>query len=223
MGSTNSELGKEVHNHLVSLGIETPKAFDYYPEREHSLDVISDHMEGILDELGMHLHDDSIRDTPRRVAKMFVNEIFYGLNYNNFPACSVFENKMQYDELVCVKGIQVRSVCEHHLVPFIGNATVAYIPTEKVVGLSKFHRVVDFFCRRPQVQERLTAQIHAALSYVLDTEDVAVIVDSEHFCVKLRGVQEPHSSTVTSKLSGRFRTVDALRSEFLALSKEKSV
>lgn len=217
MASYDPQLGAKVHEHLVREGIETPFA----PPTNSEQDRIEEAFKTILTYLGMDLTDDSIQNTPHRVAKMFVQEIFYGLNYNKFPKCSVFENKMQYDELVCVKDILVRSVCEHHLVPFIGSATVAYIPGNYVIGLSKFNRVVDFFCRRPQVQERLTSQIHEALCLVLNTRDVAVVIDSEHYCVKLRGVEDPSSSTVTSRLTGKFRDVPELRQEFLALSKGK--
>jgi GTP cyclohydrolase I len=168
--------------------------------------------------LGLDLDDDSLRETPKRVAKMFSEEVFYGLDYSNFPACTVIDNKMGYDEAIAGTKIDVLSMCEHHFVPFIGHAYVAYIPGTKVLGLSKFNRVVDFFARRPQVQERLTEQCHAAFTTILETDDVAVVIRCQHLCVRLRGVKQDGGSTVTSKLGGRFKSVDALRSEFFALA-----
>lgn len=222
MASTDFKLGEKIHKHLEELGVETPCITLCNTDNNAvRIDQIKRNMAEILNVTGMDLQDDSIQDTPLRVAKMYVNELFSGLDYRNFPKCSVFENKMKYDELVCVRNIQVRSVCEHHLVPFIGTATIAYLPTKNVIGLSKFNRVVDFFSRRPQVQERLTTQIHAALVMVLKTDDVAVVLDAEHFCVKMRGVKDSSSSTVTSKLSGAFREKPELRAEFLALAKQK--
>lgn len=217
--STNAKLGQEVHQHLLKLGIETPMVAK--KDRKNVLDecCVQGAFHDVLRTIGLDLKDDSLRDTPKRVAKMYMQEIFKGLDYNNFPKCSTFANKMKADEMVCVKSILVRSVCEHHLVPFIGVAHVAYIPQNHIIGLSKFNRLVDFFCRRPQVQERLTEQLAATFAYVLGTKDVAVVVQAEHMCVKLRGIQDPHSETVTSKMSGRFRTNLALRNEFLHLIK----
>lgn len=221
MTSTDKQLGLRVHNRLVELGIETPFI---YPENNDCPMQISDrrdaierNMGQIMNMLHLDLADDSLQETPRRVAKMYVQEIFYGLDYANFPKSMVMENKMKVNEVVCVKNILVRSVCEHHFQPFIGVAHVGYIPDSKIVGLSKLNRIVDFFSRRPQVQERLNEQIAAALACVLETEDVAVVIDAEHFCVKLRGIQDPHSSTATSKMLGRFRTVPELRAEFFSL------
>jgi GTP cyclohydrolase I len=152
-----------------------------------------------------------------RVAKMYLEELFWGLNPNNFPKCTVVENKMGYDEMVIEKGVSVMSTCEHHFQTIVGTAAVAYIPNQKVLGLSKIPRIVEYFSRRPQIQERLTEQIYFALSYILDTEDVAVVIDAEHFCVKARGVQDHGSTTITSKLGGGFRNDPALRSEFMNL------
>ena len=213
MASTDIQLGEKIQTALIKKGLETPMNADLRMDKSAS--TISHYFREILEVLGMDLNDDSIKDTPTRMGKMFADEIFYGLDYANFPKCSTFMNKTRVDEMVCVKKILVRSVCEHHLVPFVGYAHVAYIPTKKIIGLSKFNRVVDFFCRRPQVQERLTEQIAAALVLILDSSDVAVYIEAEHMCVKLRGVQDPHSVTITSKVLGRFKSVPELRSEFL--------
>ena len=217
--STDVSLGLEVKNYLERLGIETPMKERLEPAGR-SMDyetALKLGFHGIMELLGLDLKDDSLQETPRRVAKMYMREIFYGLDYANFPKCTIIKNKMKADEMICVKNILVRSMCEHHFVPFIGRAAVAYIPEDGVMGLSKFNRVVEFFCRRPQVQERLTEQVSAAFRYILKTEDVAVVIEAEHLCVKLRGVQDPHSDTVTSKLSGKFRSVPELRAEFLSL------
>jgi GTP cyclohydrolase IA len=220
MASTDLKLGGRVREFLQKKGLESPINFERQSMisgagKAHIESAIAD----ILGVLGMDIKDDSIGDTPARVAKMYTQEIFYGLDYANFPKCTAIENKMGYEEMVLMKDILVRSVCEHHLVPFIGSAHVAYIPGKKVIGLSKLNRIVDFFSRRPQVQERLTEQVAHTLAYILETDDVAVVIDCEHFCVKLRGIQDPQSSTITSKVLGKFRTNDALRNEFLHLSK----
>lgn len=214
--ANNPVLGQKVHEHLQRLGIETPMAPGM---RSDTFDVIRTSYATIMTALGLDLTNDSLFETPKRVAKMYTQEIYQGLDYNNFPACTAVENKMHYDEMICVNGITVQSMCEHHAMPFIGTASVAYIPGEKVLGLSKFNRIVDFFARRPQIQERLTEQVSAALRYILGTEDVAVVIRAEHFCVRLRGVQDACSDTVTSKLTGKFRDVPELRAEFLALSR----
>jgi GTP cyclohydrolase I len=208
-------LGEQIRDHLVRLGIETPI-------RGPMVENVSHYIENawyvIMDVLGLNLRDDSLHKTPKRVAKMFTQEIFYGLNYANFPTIGKFDNKFNPDEMIASVAT-VKSMCEHHFVPFIGVAHIAYIPNTKVLGLSKFNRVVDFFSRRPQVQERLTAQIHAALEYILETKDVAVVIKAKHYCVHLRGVQDEKSETVTSKMGGKFMKVPALRSEFLALTR----
>lgn len=218
---TDPALGKEVHKHLTKLGIETPmvNAKPYDAANGGQFKLIQTSHAAIMNALGLDLQDDSMRDTPARVADMLLNETMFGLDYDNFPKATTNENKYNYEEMICVNGITVQSMCEHHFQPFIGKASVAYIPKGRILGLSKFNRVVDFFSRRPQVQERLTEQVHAALRYILGTDDVAVVIRAEHFCVKLRGVQDACSDTVTSKLSGKFRTVDPLRTEFLALAR----
>lgn len=222
------ELGMKVHRHLEALGLETPMFFAGQEvqselQRENALSMTQRQIEanhrGSMQVLGLDLSDDSLRDTPKRVAKMFCHEIFTGLDYANFPKCTTVENKMKYQEMVCVDQIEVMSMCEHHFLPFIGHATIAYIPDQKVLGLSKFNRIVDFFARRPQIQERLTEQVSAALQLILETPDVAVVIRSSHLCVKLRGVKDTSSDTITSRLAGKFRAVDSLRAEFLALSR----
>jgi GTP cyclohydrolase I len=215
MGQDHS-LGLEVHKHLLKLGIETPALFP--SEVKISQQRIAEHFQAIMKELNLDMSDDSLSRTPERVAKMYAEEIFWGLDYRNFPRCSSINNKMRYDEVVSCK-CTVKSSCEHHAVPFIGIAHVAYIPHTKVLGLSKFNRVVDFFSRRPQIQERLTAQIQKTLEFVLDTSDVAVVVKAQHYCVHLRGVEDTNSETTTSAMGGRFLSVPALRQEFLALTR----
>lgn len=169
----------------------------------------------IMEFLDLDLSNDSLKKTPSRVAKMYIEEIFWGLNYDNFPEVSVFQNSMKVDEMI-LETSSVMSTCEHHFVPFVGKAYTAYIPNTRLLGLSKFNRVVDFFSRRPQVQERLTEQIAATLQLALGTENVAVVIKAEHMCVKLRGVKDQNSITVTSKMSGHFRKPE-VRAEFFAL------
>lgn len=210
MSKTDNALGQLVHDHLVDLGIETPLVA---PSSTALLDI-QNSMTNVMNALGLNLDDDSLAETPMRVAKMFVNEIFSGLDYRNFPKCTVIENKMCVDEMVLERNITMNSTCEHHLLPIIGKAHVAYIPNTKVLGLSKMNRIVQFFAKRPQVQERLVAQIHAALCFILETEHVAVIIEAEHMCVKTRGVEDACSDTVTSKLSGAF-TQASTRAELL--------
>jgi GTP cyclohydrolase I len=168
-----------------------------------------------MDVLGLDLSDDSLRDTPRRIAKMYVKEIFSGLNPEHFPKMTVIENKMKYDQMICVSGVSTLSFCEHHFLTIDGVATVAYIPNKKVIGLSKINRIVQFFSRRPQVQERLTKQIADCLQYVLGTEHVAVYIDAKHYCVIARGIEDTASSTVTTEVRGHFRTKVQTREEFL--------
>lgn len=216
--NASSPLGNQIRELLISLGIETPLFITPTKSRGLRQQEIETSFGGIMVNLGLDLNDDSLSDTPKRVAKMYCEEIFQGLNYNNFPKITTIENRMQYDEMVSVK-CQVKSMCEHHFVPFIGTAYIAYIPGTKILGLSKFNRITDFFSRRPQVQERLTAQIHATLCHILGTEDVAIVLKAIHYCVHLRGVQDTTSNTVTSKLSGKFRTIPEARTEFLALTR----
>jgi GTP cyclohydrolase I len=161
------------------------------------------------------LSDDSLIETPKRVAKMWINEIYWGLEPKNFPKCTTVDNKMHYDEMVIERNITSMSTCEHHLVTIDAKAFVAYIPNEKVLGLSKLNRIVEYFSRRPQIQERLTAQIAETLKFILGTDNVAVVVDGVHYCVKSRGVEDVTSSTITSSLHGCFREVPEARAEFM--------
>ena len=215
---TDPILGKKVHEHLVSIGVETP-VIDNGLSSTEKIDKIQDNFNQILDTLGLDRRDDSITDTPKRIAKMYVNEIFWGLNYEAFPKATVVENKMKYNEMVVVKDISVQSNCEHHFVVIDGLAAVAYVPHKKVLGLSKINRIVEYFAKRPQIQERLTEQIYHALSFILETEDVAVMIDAQHYCVKSRGVEDTGSSTVTSRLGGGFKSDHKARAEFLALAR----
>lgn len=182
---------------------------------EKKVEVITEKFRDILETLGMDLTNDSLRDSPARIAKMYVNEVFRGLNEANFPKITVIENDMKYDQMIVVRDITVISTCEHHFVTIDGRATIAYIPNQKVIGLSKINRIADFFARRPQVQERLTKQIADCLAYVLETEHVAVHINAKHYCVVSRGVEDSSSTTVTSDLRGDFRTDSRTRSEFM--------
>ena len=215
---TDPVLGQKVHEHLISVGVETP-VVDNGLSRKEKIEKIEGHFDQIVSTLGLDLKDDSLTDTPKRVAKMYVNEIFWGLDYDAFPKATVVENKMQYNEMVFEKGVSVQSYCEHHFVNIDGLATVAYVPNKKVLGLSKMNRIVEYFSRRPQIQERLTEQIYHALSFILETENVAVMIDAKHFCVKSRGVEDTQCSTVTSRLGGSFKAHPEVRAEFLALLK----
>jgi GTP cyclohydrolase I len=215
---TDPELGQKIHEHLVKMGVETPTK-DSALDRKEKIEVIEAHFNGIMRALGLDLEDDSLMDTPKRVAKMYVNEIFWGLDYDAFPKCTTVANKMNYDEMVVERNVNVQSNCEHHFVIIDGLATVAYVPNEKVLGLSKINRIVEYFAKRPQIQERLTEQVFHALCYILETENVAVMIDAQHYCVKSRGVEDTGSSTVTTKLGGGFKTDPAARAEFLSIAR----
>jgi GTP cyclohydrolase I len=215
---TDPELGQKIHEHLVKMGVETPTK-DSALDRKEKIEVIEAHFNGIMRALGLDLEDDSLMDTPKRVAKMYVNEIFWGLDYDAFPKCTTVANKMNYDEMVVERNVNVQSNCEHHFVIIDGLATVAYVPNEKVLGLSKINRIVEYFSKRPQIQERLTEQVFHALCYILETENVAVMIDAQHYCVKSRGVEDTGSSTVTTKLGGGFKTDAAARAEFLSIAR----
>jgi GTP cyclohydrolase I len=186
---TDPALGQKVHEYLVSVGVETP-VIDNGLSRKEKIDKIEGHFDEIVGTLGLDLKDDSLMDTPKRVAKMYVNEIFWGLDYDAFPKATVVENKMNYNEMIVERNISVQSNCEHHFVVIDGLATVAYVPKKNVLGLSKINRIVEYFSKRPQIQERLTEQIYHALAFILDTENVAVMVDAQHYCVKSRGVED---------------------------------
>ena len=203
--------------HLTHLqAVDTPMrpdAFMLSPDQK--VERIAQHFKAIMETLGLDLADDSLQGTPKRVAKMFVNEVFNGLDPLNKPEPTLFANKFGYKGMLVERDITVHSFCEHHFVPIIGRATVAYYSSGQVIGLSKLDRIVKYYASRPQVQERLTEQIAAELKLVLQTDDVAVLIDAEHMCVKLRGVKDECSSTVTSHFSGRFEE-DGVRQEFLA-------
>lgn len=173
-------------------------------------------MRDVLTTLGLDLENDSLRESPARIARMYVNELFSGLKAENFPKITVIENDMQYDQMIVVRDVKTLSTCEHHFVTIDGLATIAYIPNRKVIGLSKINRIVNFFSRRPQVQERLTKQIADCLEHVLGTESVAVHINARHYCVISRGVRDGASTTVTSDLRGDFKRRPETRTEFLA-------
>lgn len=199
----------------VSSSSETPMRADAFKlSNEEKMDIIKDDVRHIMETLGLDLSDDSLNGTPRRVAKMFVNEIFGGLDPAKKPSASTFENKYKYGEMLVEKNITVYSTCEHHLLPIVGKAHVAYISNGTVVGLSKMNRIVDYFAKRPQVQERLTIQIVKELQKVLNTEDVACVIDAKHLCVNSRGIRDVESSTVTSEFGGKFKEKETKR-EFL--------
>jgi GTP cyclohydrolase I len=192
----------------------TPVVFNDFSNDE-KISQIAHKFSEIMQILGMDLNNDSLKDTPKRIAKMYVNEIFSGLEAKNFPDMTLIENEMKYDQMVLIQAIEVLSVCEHHFQTIHGRATVAYIPNKKVIGLSKINRIVQFFSRRPQVQERLTKQIADCLQYVLQTEHVAVHINAKHYCVIARGVQDNQSTTATSDLRGHFKSKNETRVEFL--------
>ena len=209
------ELNDEIGNNHIATNEETPLrrgAFDLSDEEK--IERIKKDVENILDTLGIDLTDDSLKGTPNRVAKMFVKEIFGGLNPAKKPSSSTFENKYKYNEMLVEKNIVVYSTCEHHLLPIYGRAHIGYISNGTVVGLSKMNRIVEYFAKRPQVQERLTIQIVRELQKVLNTENVACIIDAKHMCVNSRGIKDIDSSTVTAEFGGKFKE-DNVRKEFL--------
>ncbi|MFA0456129.1 GTP cyclohydrolase I FolE [Vibrio breoganii] len=209
-----SESALLVKEALANRGLETPMvASDLTAEDKKQ--QIEHHMREILGLLQLDLSDDSLQDTPKRIAKMYVDEVFSGLDYAHFPKITVIENKMDVSEMVRVKDITLTSTCEHHLVTIDGRAAVAYIPRTKIIGLSKINRIVRFFAQRPQVQERMTQQILIALQTLLESEDVAVTIDATHYCVKSRGVMDATSETTTTALGGIFKSNAATRHEFL--------
>ena len=215
---SDSDLGKKVHEHLVSLGLETPMTEQVHNSMEDKINSIEGHFTKIMNDLGLDLKDDSLIDTPKRVAKMYVKEIFYGLDYSNFPKCTAIQNKFKNNRsFLLEKNINVQSNCEHHFVVIDGLATVAYIPDTLLLGISKLNRIVQFFAKRPQVQERLTEQIRSTIQFITKTEDVAVLIDAKHYCVKSRGIQDQNSSTVTLSVGGKFAEEGStLRQEFLS-------
>lgn len=215
---SSEELLKEIEemgqDHIMS-SIATPlreDAFDISDEEKISL--IENYFEKIMHTLGLDLTDDSLKGTPKRVAKLYVNDLFKGLNEKNKPSMSTFENKYQYRQMLVEKDITLYSNCEHHFLPIVGKAHIAYIPKDKVIGLSKMNRIVDYYSRRPQVQERLALQILNEMQKSLGTEDVAVYIDAEHMCVSSRGASDQSSSTVTVEFGGKFNE-ETTKKEFL--------
>ncbi|PKH06969.1 GTP cyclohydrolase I FolE [Moritella sp. Urea-trap-13] len=203
-----------VRSVLEERGLETPMIVTGLSSAEKK-ERIESHFTEILKLLELDLSDDSLAETPHRIAKMYVNEIFSGLDYASFPKITLIDNKMQVDEMVKVSDITLTSTCEHHFITIDGKATIAYIPRSKVIGLSKINRIVQFFSRRPQVQERLTQQILVALQTLLDSQDVAVSITATHYCVKARGVMDATSETTTTSLGGIFKSRPETRAEFL--------
>lgn len=213
---TNNNNGHELigDNH-VATSLETPMREDaFLLTDDQKMLLIEEKFRDIMNVLGLDLRDDSLNGTPHRVAKMFVKEIFSGLNPANMPKISVFDNKFKYGEMLVEKNINMNSTCEHHFLPIVGKAHVAYVSSGQVVGLSKINRVVDYFARRPQVQERLTVQIANELKRILKTEDVAVMIEAKHLCVSSRGIQDESSSTITAEYGGVFKEMNR-RDEFL--------
>lgn len=206
---------ERVRQALIAEGLETPMLENGLSSQE-KYDNIRGLMTEVMETLGLDLADDSLTETPHRIAKMYVNEIFSGLDYDSFPRISMIENKMGAREMVLIRDIDMTSTCEHHFVTIDGMAKVAYVPRDKVIGLSKINRVVRFFAQRPQVQERLTRQIQVALQTLLETDDVAVSIDAAHYCVKARGVQDSQSQTSTRALGGCFLEDSSLRQEFIS-------
>ncbi|KAF2516924.1 GTP cyclohydrolase I FolE [Flavobacterium salilacus subsp. salilacus] len=213
--SHTDDIKDEIGENHIATNAETPLRKDAFElSDEQKIEAIKKDVTNILQTLGMDLTDDSIKGTPTRVAKMFVKEIFGGLNPERKPSSSTFENKYKYGEMLVEKNITIYSTCEHHLLPIVGRAHVAYISNGTVVGLSKMNRIVDYFAKRPQVQERLTIQIVQELKQVLNTEDVACVIDAKHLCVNSRGIRDIESSTVTSEFGGKFQE-EKVRREFL--------
>ncbi|GAB1309378.1 GTP cyclohydrolase I FolE [Urechidicola sp. KH5] len=205
-GMSKQEEADIIGDNHISTSAETPLREDAFElSDEEKIARIEESMRDVLHTLGMDLTDDSLQGTPKRVAKAFVNELFGGLRPDKKPKLSTFDNKYKYGEMLVEKNIVVYSTCEHHLLPIVGRAHVAYISSGNVIGLSKMNRIVDYFAKRPQVQERLTMQVVQALQEALGTEDVACVIDAKHLCVNSRGVKDIESSTVTSEFGGQFK------------------
>lgn len=215
MDNDSDNIDFEIGEQHAGTSADTPLKPDAFAiSDEEKMQKISNHFAEIMDILGLDLEDDSLSGTPRRVAKMFVKEIFQGLNPKNKPSISLFENKFRYRQMLVERDITVKSFCEHHFLPIYGKAHIAYIANGKVVGLSKLNRIVDYYARRPQVQERLTMQIAADLKKILKTDDVAVYIDAKHMCVQARGIEHENCSTITTEYSGKFLN-ENVRAEFL--------
>jgi len=212
----------EIGDNHISTSIDTPLRKDAFAKTDNEKMVeIEKHFRSIMEIMGLDLNDDSLKGTPRRVAKMYIKEIFSGINPANKPEIALFENKYRYQEMLVEKNISFYSNCEHHFVPIIGKAHVAYISSGKVIGLSKLNRLVEYYAKRPQVQERMTMQIGKDLQQVLETEDVAIVIDAKHLCVASRGVEDDTSSTITAFYGGKFKE-DKTRNEFLRFVEMKT-
>ena len=206
---------EEMGDQHKASSVDTPLRADAFDKTdEEKIAAIEPHFKAIMEILGMDLRDDSLRGTPLRVAKMYVKELFQGLNPANMPSMTLFDNKFQYNEMLVEKNINFYTNCEHHFVPFFGKAHVAYISSGKVIGLSKLNRLVEYFSKRPQVQERLTMQVGKALQTVLQTQDVAIMMDAKHLCVSSRGVKDDSSNTITTFFGGKFQE-EQTKMEFL--------
>ena len=206
---------EEMGDQHKASSVDTPMRADAFEKTDdEKIAEIEQHFRAIMEIIGMDLRDDSLRGTPLRVAKMYVKELFQGLNPANMPSMTLFENKFNYNEMLVEKNINFYTNCEHHFVPFFGKAHVAYISSCKVIGLSKLNRLVEYFSKRPQVQERLTMQVGKALQTVLQTQDVAIVMDAKHLCVASRGVKDDSSNTITSFFGGKFQE-EATKMEFL--------
>ena len=206
---------EEMGDQHKASSVDTPMRADAFDKTDdEKIAAIEPHFRAIMEILGMDLRDDSLRGTPLRVSKMYVKELFQGLNPANMPSMTLFDNKFQYNEMLVEKNINFYTNCEHHFVPFFGKAHVAYMSSGKVIGLSKLNRLVEYFSKRPQVQERLTMQVGKALQTVLQTQDVAIMMDAKHLCVSSRGVKDDSSNTITTFFGGKFQE-EATKMEFL--------
>ncbi len=217
---TNKEIEEQHYDDMgddhIASEVETPlrdNAFELSDEEK--IEKIQGHFKEIMNTIGMDMSDDSLKGTPKRVAKMFVSEIFGGLNPDKKPKMSTFDNKYKYNQMLVEKDITVYSTCEHHFLPIVGRAHIGYISNGRVIGLSKMNRIVDYFARRPQVQERLTMQIVKTMQEALGTKDVACVIDAKHLCVNSRGIRDIESSTITAELGGLFKHDATTRKEFL--------
>ena len=210
---TDPVLGEEVYQYLIKNKVETP-LLSTCKTPERKIEIITEKFSSILETMGLDCKDDNLTRTAERVAKMYVLETLWGLDYANFPKVTTFNNKMKYSAMVVERSINVVTICSHHWQNIIGKCSIAYVPNDRILGLSKLHRVVEFFCRQPQVQERLVEQIYFALSYILHTEDIAITIIAKHFCVIARGVEDHTSDTVTTRLGGCFMEDGAVRNEY---------
>lgn len=216
---TDPILGHEVNKYLTLKGVQTPYASIYNFNNEEKIIEVAGLFEEIMKVLGLDLTNDSLKGTPKRIGEMFINELYYGLDFDNFPKITTVENEFKYNDMVIIKNIQLYSQCEHHFLVIDGRVHIGYIPHKKVIGLSKENRIVDYFARRPQIQERIGEQIYYALEYILDTPDIAVVIEADHYCVKSRGANDLNSKTTTSKMGGVFMSNNNARQEFLSLIK----